>query len=267
MKRILFFFLAATAAFAQTAVLGPRDYPLQAAPAAPASGSIRVYADTATGKLACKNSSSADCMPSGSACTVVANSGDYLVPGAGPGAYGAYATMATISPSASVANTTLLAHIYVPCAFTPDRIAIYVSTQGSAGCKMEAGLYDNTKALVLHSGVLTDATTVACNSGGVKVLSASTSPAAVGLGTTYPAGWYWIASTSNETAMVIHGVTIGGTNAGYLLNGVTGTVGTLGTGGAQVTTNGALNASFTLGSGWAVGNNTTGVAAILLGKN
>lgn len=70
-NKIILFFVATCAALAQTKVAGPRDIVTQSAPASPASGTIRVYGDSGTGKLACKDSAGADCMPAGGSSVTV----------------------------------------------------------------------------------------------------------------------------------------------------------------------------------------------------
>lgn len=184
----------------------------------------------------------------GGACPGVANSGDYVMPGiVQPLSYMTYSNDNVGSPSLSAANATILIRIRILCDITPDRLALEITTGGSAGCQMEIGLYDDSKNLILHSGVLTDATTLDCDTTGVKVLSGSTSPAATGLGSTLSAGYYWLASTSNEDVIRMRMAWMV-TEGDALLNAVSKNVGFLYTG--QLTTNGALNSSFTTGSGW-----------------
>lgn len=187
----------------------------------------------------------------GSGCTVLGATGNYLVPGApGPLTMSGYGQDSVMSPTGGGgANQSVLWHVFVPCAFTPNAISFNVTTAGGAGCRMSVGLYDNTKSLIISSGVLEDsATTVQCDTTGVKTLTGATSPAATGLGTERPAGWYWISTTANETTSRITGM--------WVTSGVNTLLGGLGGGqmgvllGAQVTTGGALNSSWTTGSGW-----------------
>lgn len=187
----------------------------------------------------------------GSGCAVVSASGNYVIPGApGPLTMNGYANDNTaLTNGGGGANQTALWHVYMPCEFTPTSISFNVTTAGGASCRLSVGIYNDSKSLIISSGVLEDsATTVQCDTTGLKTLTSATSPAATGLGTTRAAGWYWIASTSNEatsriTAMWVTGVT--NTLLGGLGGGQFGTLA-----GAQVTSNGALNSSFTTGSGW-----------------
>jgi hypothetical protein len=168
-----------------------------------------------------------------------------------------------VSPSEFGANTQSMLHVFVPCSFTPDKIAFDITTAGSAGCKMEIGIYGDNKSLLVGSGVVTDGTTVECDSTGVKILTGATSPAATGLGTEYPAGWYWIASTSNETALRIRGLKISSNALGIFTAAASGSAsGYLS--GAQATTDGALKTSWTTGSGFNA--NSQSGPVILLSK-
>lgn len=204
----------------------------------------------------------------GGGCTVVGNSGDYLIPGAtSPLGFRQYGNANVASPSGGAANTTLLFRVYIPCAWTPDRISFALVGLGMAGCKLSIGIYDDAKDLIISSGVVTDVTTVQCDdSAGAKVLSAGTSPAATGLGVTRSAGFYWIASTSNETDVTIESLWFGDTGGGTVLNATSTNIGSLAGAGAQATTNGALNASFTTGSGFNPGG-IAFVPVMLLSKN
>ncbi len=136
----------------------------------------------------------------GGGCTFLANSGDYLTPGI-MGATSAYPPsnndVQAFSPTA--ANYLATYKVYIPCVWTPNAISIDVMTAGSSTCKYSAGIYNASGTLVVSTGVMTNTTTVACNSTGVKTFTLSTSPAASGLGTQYPAGYYRIATTGNET--------------------------------------------------------------------
>ena len=76
-------------------------------------------------------------------------------------------------------------------------MSIYVSTPGSSSCQYSFGVYNSAGTLVMNSGVMTNSTTVSCSSGGPKVLTASTSPAAT-LATITP-GFYYVVTTGNET--------------------------------------------------------------------
>jgi hypothetical protein len=186
----------------------------------------------------------------GGGCNAVSASGDAVAVGnMNPWAASAYSddTQARPLVNTGTANYTILRRVFMPCSFTPDKFAFYITTAGAAGCRLNIGLYDSTKALVLHSGVLTDATTVECDSTGAKVLTSGTSPAAVGVGSTFASGNYWIAATSNDTAIRVQGMSLSGTPMD-LFNAVSPTIGYLN--GAQIATNGALNSSFTTGSGW-----------------
>lgn len=71
------------------------DIGTQAAPTAPASGSIRVYADSTSGDLACINSSGTSCMP-----TTGSNYADAEVPSGGAGT--SFTLAHTPSPAASL---------------------------------------------------------------------------------------------------------------------------------------------------------------------
>ncbi|MES2213636.1 MAG: hypothetical protein V4473_02245 [Patescibacteria group bacterium] len=204
----------------------------------------------------------------GGGCTLLGATGQYMQVAhpIAPWPYNNYSQDNATSPSNSGANGTILYHVFIPCAFTPDKIAVKLTTGGSAGCKMEVGIYDDTKTLVIRSGVLTDATTVACNSGGTKILTSATTPAATGLGTLYPAGWYWVGSTSNETTIRVVGFI--GTDANFFMvqDTITGGIGGA-LSGAQATTNGTLNSSFATSSGFsAAARPSTGFPEVLLAK-
>lgn len=66
MKRVVLFWLAAAGVLmaANVAINGFRDLSRITAPSNPTSGFLRLFANNATGKLACLDNSGADCMPS-----------------------------------------------------------------------------------------------------------------------------------------------------------------------------------------------------------
>lgn len=186
----------------------------------------------------------------GSTPVCVGAANQYFVPGLGfPGFINIYNNDADLL-IAPAANNTSLMHFFAPCQFTVSRLVLNSpSTPGGANCKVELGLYNDTQSLVLHTGVITDVTTVNCNSTGFKILTASTSPACVGCGTTFAPGWYWLGATSNENTMKLTSYVIDSLQANFMNNAVTtGALATLS--GAQATTNGALNSTFTTGSGF-----------------
>jgi hypothetical protein len=260
--RYILILILSVAAFGQQ-VQGPRV--LTAAtfaspPSSPATGAVYVFTDaSAVGTCSGGGSALATCRYSGSAwqatgggsgsggCTVVAANGDWLIPGGAfsIGAYGGASGIIHMNPNASSANTTVAVRVYIPCAFTPNKIGFQLSTPGTTGCKMEIGIFDQAgTTLLIHSGVITDGTTVACNgSAGQRYTTSGTSPAATGLGTLYAAGWYWVAVTTNETTARITGMPAPASagEPGLLITGgpATAVMGTSGTG----TTNGALNSS------------------------
>lgn len=65
-QRIVFVSLLFAALAFGMLVKGYIDLASMSAPASPDSGRMRLYADSGTGKLACKDSAGANCMPSGS---------------------------------------------------------------------------------------------------------------------------------------------------------------------------------------------------------
>jgi hypothetical protein len=179
----------------------------------------------------------------GSSCTLLGASGDWLVPG-GSFSIGAYNGTSGIThigvANGGNANTPNAIRVFIPCAFTPNKIGFQITTAGGAGCKIEVGLYNAAGTLVIHSGVLTDSTTVTCNSTGEKYLTSATTPAATGMGTSYAAGWYWVVTTDNgvNTQMTAMPLPSAAGEPGLLLRSATTMGGT-----AAVTTLGALNGS------------------------
>ncbi len=174
--------------------------------------------------------------PAGSGCTTLAATGDWIVPG-GSFSISNYQDADTnaIAINYALANTTIVFHVYIPCAFTPNNLSFYLSTGGASGCKMEVGLYNSSGTLVIHSGVVTDATTVKCNGGaGTRTLTSGTSPAATGLGSQYSAGWYDLALTSNETTIRMRSMNLNG-NIATMLGAVAHVAGQ-----GAATTNGVL---------------------------
>jgi hypothetical protein len=135
-------------------------------------------------------------------------------------AYNGAGGESSINPSGGTANVTSLKRVFIPCAFTPNAISFKIKT-GAATCAMEIGLYNAAgTTLLIHSGVVTNSTTVSCATAGVKTLTAATSPAATGLGTSYPAGWYWLGTTAVQTTLAITAMAYvsDATGAGDLLN-------------------------------------------------
>lgn len=133
-------------------------------------------------------------------CIILGNSGDFFMPGVAA-ALDAYpsATNNTQAFSPSAGNYLVATKVYVPCAWTPNNLSIYITTAGSSTCKYSVGVYNASGTLIINSGVMTNVTTVPCSSTGVKTFTSGTSPAATGLGTQYPAGFYWLATTGNES--------------------------------------------------------------------
>jgi hypothetical protein len=173
-------------------------------PAAAALGGVQSKTCSGTDKLSAIGTDGVPvCSPdqsAGGTCSLLSATGDYFTPGMAF-ALNAYpdTTAAAVYPNFNAANSTLLVHVYIPCAWTPNKTSFNVLTAGAAGCKMEVGVYNSSGTLIVRSGVVTDVTTVKCNSLGVKSLTSGTSPAASGMGTQYAAGWYYMAWTSNET--------------------------------------------------------------------
>ncbi len=187
----------------------------------------------------------------GGGAALVSASGQAMIPGTPGFGLSQYSQDNPSSPSQAVANSVALLHFYAAGSFNVDQLGLYTTTPGSAGCKAGFGLYDDTKTKIL-SVTLTDATTIKCTDSGSLVLTGATSPAVTGF-TTFPAGWYWLATTSNESTMRVIGTwaSSGAGTTGFL-NAGSHQLGILS--GAQASTNGVLPSSFTFGSGYLDGS-------------
>lgn len=175
----------------------------------------------------------------GGGCTVLTNSGDWFVPGAAF-AYSAYPgggqlIKSNFSP-AGVANAIGVYKMYIPCSFTPNTIGFNVATAGSAGCLADAGLYNTSGTLLLHTGAK------ACTSAGPQSTSTCT-----GCGTSYAAGWYYIVTTSNDAGAYVAAMDFSGQlgdGIPDLIQSVAHATGFL----TGVSSSGVLPSSFTPGS-------------------
>ncbi len=182
----------------------------------------------------------------GSGCTLLAATGDVFVPGFAwtMNAYPQGVVPHKTYVSAAQANTAMWVRRYIPCAFTPNKLSVNVATAGGSGCLASIGVYNSTRSTLLFStGIMTDATTQDCDTSGVKTFTNATSPAATGMGTSYPAGWYWFASTSNEAVMQLESASLTSTE-GSLLNAIATQMGTTATAGGCGTVSGLLPADF-----------------------
>lgn len=99
------------------------------------------------------------------------------------------------------ANIAISVRVHIPCTFTPSKISFaLVTATATANVHLSANLYSTTGTLLISSGVLSGngGTTVRSDTTGVKTLTASTSPAATGLGSSIAAGDYIVVVTSDE---------------------------------------------------------------------
>lgn len=147
--------------------------------------------------------------PSSSGCVVLGASGDFFI----PPFVGGLITMSQQMGSGAVNAAGISQYmgvnrVYIPCAWTPSKLNFALSVAGGSGCKLSVGIYDTSGTKIIDSGILTDSTTVPCNSTGWKQLTASTTPAATGLGTLRPAGYYYLASTSNENTANMNRISV-----------------------------------------------------------
>lgn len=138
-------------------------------------------------------------------CLDGATSGQYLYPGTLNGQNSGGTTSAFGS-----ANRMSAYLVYIPCTWTPTKITIRQITGCAASGGEMAGLYTLAGSLIVSTGLITDATTVKCNTGSTTLTTTSgTSPAAVGLGTTRPPGYYWVAWVSKDTTGALGGQSAG----------------------------------------------------------
>lgn len=184
---------------------------------------------------------------SGGGATLLGATGDYFTPGLSM-PFDAFHAVGQMWPNNNgTANAVAVRRVFIPGAWTPGSLTFRVQAAGSAGCRMSVGIYDSTKALIVYTGVITDATTVECDSTGVKKITSGTSPAGTGFGTLYAAGWYWIATTTNEssgTLLIMSGAD-GEDDYTAVINDTTALFGIA----AEAATNGALPSSFTTVTG------------------
>jgi hypothetical protein len=126
--------------------------------------------------------------------------GDILYPGVKEGS----SNIANVTLGPSGATNRLIAYrVFVPCAWTPNKLMINISSAGSVTCGTEVGIYNTSGALIIHSGILTSATTLTCNGSGLRTITNATSPAGTGLGTQYASGWYWVVWCTKDTTLSI----------------------------------------------------------------
>lgn len=215
------------------------------------------YVLTATGSAAATWQAA-----SGSGLTCLSTTEETLILGAPfqNGAVAAYPSSGQAIVTAVGTDASAINPVYMPCAFNASKFGVMVTVAGNAGCHASFGLYNSSKTLVWSSGVLTDSTAQDCDSTGAKVFSASTTPVATGLSSSLPAGLYYVAWTTdaNANGMKVVALTLetgAGTSGALLAAVVPNFSGTL-TGG-QSTTGGALNSSFTTGTGWTALTNPT----------
>jgi hypothetical protein len=182
---------------------------------------------------------------SGGGCVSLGATGDVIMPG--------FAFTLNAYPQGNIphqavvngggANTTVLTHRFIPCAWTPNKISFNLATIGGVGCKAMVGIYNNARTqLLVSTGLITDSTTLSCmGQTGLRTFTASTNPAATGMGVQYPAGWYWFAATSNEATMKIESANLN-TNEAPILNGIATQHGSVPNSGGCGTVNGELKA-------------------------
>lgn len=139
-------------------------------------------------------------------------------------------------------------HFYMPGAWTANSLTVNITTAGASTCHASFGVMNDARtSLLVNSGVLTSATTLKCNPGTVPsviTITSSTSPAATGLGTQYPAGWYWLVKTTDDGTLAMTAVSNAASSLFVpILNAVTTQTG-YATANQCTTTNAVLPASF-----------------------
>jgi hypothetical protein len=151
----------------------------------------------------------------GGGCTALGSTANTYIPGFSvtPDAYPATNGQNAAFFAPGGANGIGHWKVFIPCSWTPNKLAIYVTAGGSASsCAASIGIYQDSNGnignRILYSGVFTGSssgshTTVNCDSVGLKIFTSATSPAlsGSGLGSQQPPGWYHILWTANDANM------------------------------------------------------------------